>query len=61
MSFAIGLYRTGGRCAQAAVSRHPPIPLDMIVARTHMYTYGEFRMYPSCKDHFLPPHFLPNP
>jgi hypothetical protein len=26
--------------APAAVSRRPPIPLDTIVARTHMYTYA---------------------
>jgi hypothetical protein len=28
---------SGGRCAHAAVSRRPPIPLSTIVARTHMY------------------------
>jgi hypothetical protein len=30
----------GREIAHAAVSRRPPIPLDTIVARTHMYTYA---------------------
>jgi hypothetical protein len=30
----------GWEIAHAAVSRRPPISLDAIVARTHMYTYA---------------------
>jgi hypothetical protein len=31
---------SGGESAHAAVSRRPPVSLDTVVARTHMYTYG---------------------
>jgi hypothetical protein len=44
----------GGRGAHAAVPPRPPISLDMIVARTHMYTYAaKFWGCPSFKGHFL--------
>jgi hypothetical protein len=40
--------------AHAAVSRRPPISLDNIVARTHMYTHTDkFGVRLSFKDHFL--------
>jgi hypothetical protein len=44
----------GGRGAHAAVSRRPPISLDTIVARTHMYTVRRESLgfCPSFKRHF---------
>jgi hypothetical protein len=44
----------GWMIAHAAVSRRPPVSLDTIVARTHMYTHDcEFGICPSFKRHFF--------
>jgi hypothetical protein len=49
-----------GRLAHEAVSRRPPISLDTIVARTHMYTYDAIVWALSIvQGHFLSP--VPNP
>jgi hypothetical protein len=52
-----------GRLAHEAVSRRPPISLDTIVARTHMYTYDAkvwdvFGICPSFQHHSLSPRAL---
>jgi hypothetical protein len=36
----VNVWAFGWEIAHAAVSRRPPIPLDTIIARTHMYTYA---------------------
>jgi hypothetical protein len=51
----------GWMIAHAAVSRRPPVSLDTIVARTHMYTHDcEFGICPSFKRHFFVAPCRPN-